>query len=474
MNKREIWEKVIGELRSEISRAKLLTWFKGSAIIGASEEAVTIGVPTAMAERQLAGQFDGVIRKCVQKILPGVETVAYRVDPKLEFKEDGRAIDFEVLKGEEEVPKKRKMPKKAEVKVDGIRSVMIDARYTLDNFVVGPDNRLAHAAACAVSNEPGRNYNPLFIYGGVGMGKTHLLQGTGNAIERKHGGKVVIYETSETFMNEFIGFVRKQKADKFKEKYRKADVLLIDDIQFFKGKESTQEEFFHTFNALYMAGKQIVLTADRPPKELDGLDDRLISRFEQGMVVDVQFPDLETRMAILQEKCHEKGVMIDPDVLEFIAENVSESVRELEGVLMQAIAESELEKSSPTVRSVSKHLKKVNKKKEIVGVREMDEMEGQGKVCNLKDLLERVAVFFELKKEDLVGASRKAKIALPRQMAMYLAREKMGYTLEEVGDFFGGRDHTTVLHSVKRIEEGRKTDKRLLRDLNALRKEVRL
>lgn len=470
LDKRELWEKIVNDLRATVARAKILTWFKATAVIGKSEDSITIGVPTAMAELQLSQKFNTEITNSAQKIDPKIKTVAYRVDPSLEFKGDARAIDFDFLKGEDGL-KKRKMPKQAEVKIGDFRSVQIDKRYTLENFVVGPDNRLAHAAASAVANEPGKNYNPLFIYGGVGMGKTHLLQGIGNAIERRNNNLVVIYQTSEMFTNELIKTIREHKADHFKDKYRKADVLLIDDVQFFVKKERTQEEFFHTFNALYMAGKQIVLTADRPPKELAGLDDRLISRFEQGMVVDVQFPDFETRLAILHEKCHERGMIIPPEVLEFIAENVSESVRELEGVLVQAIAESELEKSTPTIRSVMKHLKKTNRKKPIIGIEDDVNFEP---VKNLDDLVKRVAEFFEVSVEDIKSPSRKAKIANPRQMAIYLAREKMGYTLEEIGEYFGGRDHTTILHSVRKVEKQKENDKRYLRNFNALKKEIRL
>lgn len=471
MDNRALWEKTITNLRESISKPQLITWFKNTAIIGTSEDTLTVGIPNALAERQLAQKFNKQILDAAKKEIKQIKTIAYRVDPTLDFKNDSRAVDFSFLKGEEK-PKRRKLPNKAEVKIGEFRSVMLDERYTLDNFVVGPDNRLAHAAASAVANNPGKNYNPLFIYGGVGMGKTHILQGIGNAISRKYPEKTVIYQTSETFTNELIGLIRKKKAETFKEKYRKADVLLIDDVQFFAKKERTQEEFFHTFNALYMAHKQIVLTADRPPKELAGLEDRLISRFEQGMVVDVQLPDYETRIAILQEKCHQYGVLIPQDVLDFIATNVTESVRELEGVLMQSIAEAELENTLPTVQSVAKRLKKTNKKKELVGYKTQED--DADMVKTLPELTRRAAEFFEIDEKDIKGSSKKIKFVLPRQIIMSLAREKLGYTLEEIGDYFGGRDHTTVLHAIKKVKTKCEEDKNLLRKVNAFKKESKL
>jgi len=365
------------------------------------------------------------------------------------------------------------MPGKEEymINTDGVRSKTLNPKYTLESYVIGPENRLAHAACMAIAKKPGQAYNPLFVYGGVGLGKTHLLQATGNAIIKHNPRAIVAYMTSEKFMNEIVDAIRNQKAKSFKTKYRNVDCLIIDDIQFLAHKERTQEEFFHTFNELYDANKQIILSADRPPKELRDIKDRLISRFEMGMIVDVQFPDYETRLAILHAKCREYQVLLPADVLEFMAYNVHHSIRELEGVLMQAVAQYELEQSTPTIRSVAKIMKKLNRGGEFAVLDDGREHKSLAKTAD--DVIDIVADYFKLTKSDITGSVRKKEVLVPRQICMYLIRKELRASFEQIGEEFG-RNHTTVMHAVDKIVKMMRKDQRLIRDVNALKQEMGL
>ena len=352
----------------------------------------------------------------------------------------------------------------------GIRSKMFNPKYTLDNFIPGNDNQLPHAAALAVAAKPGGIYNPLFLYGGVGLGKTHLLQGIGLEIQKKNPGKKVVYMTSEKFINEIISAIGKKNTTSFKEKYRKVDCLIVDDIQFFGNKASTQQEFFHTFNELYDSGKQIVISSDRAPNDLDGLEERLKSRFGMGMVVEVQLPDYETRLAILNEKCREYQVLVDPEVLEFIAYNVKSSIRELVGVLVSAIAESQLTDSTPTVKSVAPAIRRINSNFDF---KDTDLSDNKRVVVRtIDDVIDVVAGYFNLTKSDLVGSARRKDFMIPRQICMYLIREVLDQSYEVIGESFGGRNHTTVLHAYNKILKQIENDAKIKRDVNAIKKEI--
>ncbi|MEK7146013.1 MAG: chromosomal replication initiator protein DnaA, partial [Patescibacteria group bacterium] len=370
--------------------------------------------------------------------------------------------------------KVRKLPNRQEVRLaEGVASKCLNPRYTLENYVVGQDNRLAHAAAMAVATSPGTLYNPLFVYGGVGLGKTHLLQATGNEILMRDSDKVVVYITSERFTNEIIEAIGKRNSKSFKDRYRKVDCLIIDDIQFLANKEMTQQEFFHTFNELYDNNKQIIISSDRPPKDLSILEDRLVSRFEMGMIVDVSLPDYETRLAILHSKCREYQVLIHPEVLEFIALNVQQSIRELEGLLLQAIAEAQLEKSTPTVRSVAKILKKHGKDSEVKGYESFSSAPAS-RPTSSKEVIELVARYYKLDAGDILGESRKRTVMMPRQMAMYLIRHELNFPYEQIGEDFGGKNHTTVMHACEKVISRLKKDQHLLRDVNSIKKEMGL
>jgi len=398
---------------------------------------------------------------------------------KLADKESVEGADVKELFKETDDKKIRKVRNVNEVTVskgsrgERVVSKMLNERYTLDTFVVGKDNRLPHAVCSAVSENPGGIYNPLYIYGDVGLGKTHLLQAVGNEVLRNFPDKVVKYITAEKFVSEVVEAIGRRNMHKFKEQYRNVDVFLLDDVQFFARKDSSQQEFFHTFNELYDANKQIVITSDRPPTQLQGLDERLKSRFAMGMVVEMLFPDFETRLAILQDKCKDFEAIIDPEVLSFVASNVHNSVRELEGVLRQAVAESQLSDSVPTIRSVAEIIKRLNKAQEIIGY-DIEAKRTEMIVKQATDVMAIVAKYYGLSVDDLIGQVRKKEVMQPRQICMYLIKQELNESYEKIGSTFGGRNHTTVMHACSKTAEDLKKNLRLVRDVNALKREMGL
>jgi chromosomal replication initiator protein len=334
----------------------------------------------------------------------------------------------------------------------------LNPKYTFENFVVGPNNNLAHAAAVAVAESPGKAYNPLFIYGGVGLGKTHLMQAVGHSVAKRFPNLKIEYVSTETFTNELINAIREDRMAEFRERYRSVDLLLVDDIQFIAGKERTQEEFFHTFNALFEAHKQIILSSDRPPKDILTLEARLRSRFEWGLITDIQPPDLETRIAILKMNAEQRGLRIGEDVLEYIARQVTSNIRELEGALMRVVAYASLNGVELTRQVAAKALSDIFAPRDV----EVDPQE----------IVRVVAEHFGLRPEDLVGGGRRKEVVLPRQMAMFLVRELTRASLPEIGQLFGGRDHTTVLYAIQKVQELSESDREVQAILRALREKV--
>ena len=337
----------------------------------------------------------------------------------------------------------------------------LNPKYTFDTFVIGNNNKFAHAAALAVAESPGQVYNPLFIYGGVGLGKTHLMHSVAHYFLENNPDAKVMYITSEKFTNELIHAIRNQNATEFRDKYRNNDILLIDDIQFISGKESTQEEFFHTFNALYEAKKQIIISSDRPPKEIKTLENRLCSRFEWGVIADIQSPDYETRMAILNKKVEDDGLFIEPAILEYIAVNVKSNIRELEGSLNKLIALSKLKKQSITMTLATEAIH--------------DYVSSDVKrTVTLSYIVNIVADHFNLTPQEIYSKNRSSKIAYPRQIAMYMCRKYLDMSLTDIGKLIGDKDHTTVMHAVKRIEEDLKNSQTLQNALDVLLKKLNL
>jgi chromosomal replication initiator protein len=464
---RDLWLEILGKIEPKIPRSQFITWFRDTAVLGLDAGTLVVGLPLPMSLNWHLEHYRALTLSAAQELEPSVNQVVYKVDGGLK---DDPLRTFNLLDAFPD-QKKRKLPGRQEVKLaEGIVSKILNPRYSIENFVVGSSNRLAYAACQAVSMQPGGKYNPLFLYGGVGLGKTHLLQATGNAILKQMPKATVVYTTTEDFANQVIETVMNQKWEQFRRRYRTVDVLIIDDVQFLANKERMQEEFFHTFNALYEERKQIILSADRPPQELQ-LDDRLVSRFERGMIADVSAPDYETRLAILVEKAKEYELFMDMTVLQFIAEHTTKNIRELEGILMQAVAQYELEQRAPTVKSIAEIMRKLNKdphqEEENVGFETMPK-----RVATFQDVMEAVSRYYSVSVADMIGQSRVREILFPRQIAMVLLKKYVRMSYVRIGECFSGRDHTTVMNACNKIEERGQNDPQLLREIRALETEL--
>jgi chromosomal replication initiator protein len=430
MNAEQAWQSVLGQLQMEMPRASFDTWVRDTKPVSYQDGMLTVGVRNAYARDWLENR----LANTVNRLLLGITSSS--VDVK--FIVSGMAAEQMV----DEPQPLRDQPLPASVSEQPVRSLCINPRYLFDSYVVGSGNRLAHAACLAVAEKPARAYNPLFVYGGVGLGKTHLLHAIGNACLQR--GLNVLYVSSEEFTNDMIASIRTHTNQAFREKYRSADVLLVDDIQFIAGKESTQEEFFHTFNTLHGQDKQVILSSDRPPKSLVTLDERLRSRFEWGLIVDIQPPDLETRLAILRSKADRAGRQVSDEILESIARRVHSNIRELEGALNRILAFADLSGASLTPNLVEVALADLLPQKRNISPRR---------------LLEFIASERGLTVDELLGQNRSSKIAEPRQVAMYLLREFNEISLPQIGEILGGRDHSTVMHGINKVRANEKLKK---------------
>lgn len=464
---KDLWLEILRQLEPRVQRSQFITWFKDTTILGREEKTLVVGLPLPMSLNWHLEHYRAITLQAAKELDSAIDQVVYKVDGSLK---DDRMRTVDLLQAFPE-QKKRKLPGRQEVKMaEGIVSKILSPRYSLENFIVGANNRLAYAACQAVSAQPGGKYNPLFLYGGVGLGKTHLLQATGNAILKQMPKSTVVYTTTEDFTNQVIEAIQSQRMEQFRKRYRMVDVLIIDDVQFLANKERTQEEFFHTFNALYEEHKQVIVAADRPPQELQ-LEDRLASRFERGMIADVSAPDYETRLAILVEKAKEYEIFMDMTVLQFIAEHATKNIRELEGILMQAVAQYELEQRVPTVKSIAEIMRKLNK----------DPHEEEShigfdlppkRIATFQDVMEAVSRYYSVSVADMVGQSRVREILIPRQIAMFLCKKYIRMSYVRLGELFSGRDHTTVMNAVEKIESKQQNDQQLLREVRALEKEL--
>ncbi|OGY93316.1 MAG: hypothetical protein A2406_01010 [Candidatus Komeilibacteria bacterium RIFOXYC1_FULL_37_11] len=457
-NNDKIWEKTLGELELLISKANFTTWFKNTFVATIENNDITVGVPNAFTKVWLEKKYHDQIIAALENVLSKNNLqIIYKVITKDRSanisQENTKKVNISNGKETETIQTS------TENRQPTVARFGLNTQYVFESFVVGPGNELAQAAAHAAAQKPGQIYNPLFIYGGVGLGKTHLVQAVGNYILAKDPTKKVVYINSEKFTNDFIFAIKSGQTDKFKQTYRNIDVLLIDDIQFIAGKEQTQEEFFHTFNALHQNNKQIVISSDRPPKAIPGIENRLISRFEWGMIADISAPDLETRMAILEIKAQEKKYKLNKDIIHYVAENIQNNIRELEGALNRIIAFHQLNNTTPTLDSVKAILGGLSANHRRAGL-------------TPRKLLESISVFYDISMENLLGASRKKELVVPRQIAMFLMREELKASYPNIGQEIGGRDHTTAMHACIKVTTLIEMDEKIKNDILILRQKI--
>ncbi len=455
-----MWEDVLSVVRSELNTPTFKTWFEHTSPVEVFEDRIVVGVQNEFAREWLESRYSGLLRSALSQV-------------------QGRSMDLEFIVPEgslSEQPDEGPSPNASAIAVSeepGPPSLNaaeepstlsgFNPKYSFDSYVMGPSNQFAHAAALAVAESPGRAYNPLFIYGGVGLGKTHLLQAIGRYVLLGFPHMKVKYVSTEQFTNDFINSIGdrdRKRIDGFRRQYRTNDVLLVDDIQFLRGKEGIQEEFFHTFNALQQAGKQVVLSSDRPPKDIEKLEERLRSRFEMGLMTDIQPPDLETRIAILRRKIEAEGLDVPFDVISFVADRVSSNIRELEGALIRVVAFSSLTRSPVTAELARSVLKDIFP-------------ERSSRPISVSTIQREVSKYYSISLSELTGNKRSQNIVYPRQIAMYLSRELTDLSLPRIGAEFGGRDHTTVMHAQAKIQKMMNSDREVYNQIQALTNSIK-
>ncbi len=475
MTNSEMWQTVLAELELTISKVNFITWFKNTGIISFQNSQVLLCVPNAFTKAWLEKKYN-------QDIIKSLERVSGKPIKKLEYKIDNikNIAEQEAFQPNSESQTNQNqhfivepsVPYAPDVGFTSSSSTFartqlstanggftLSAKYTFDNFVVGKGTELAYAAAQAVCQRPGEAYNPLFIYGGVGLGKTHLIQAVGNELLKKNPAINIMYVSAEKFSNDFIGSIRDKTSKDFQNRYRHIDLLLIDDIQFIAGKDGTQESFFHTFNELHQANKQVILTSDRPPKAIPALEDRLKSRFEWGMIADVSPPDFETKVAILERKCNEKNFPLPLKLIQTVATTVQNNIRELEGALNKIIVFHQLKNIAPTPESIKSILSQQN------GATVRQSLTPQ-------QLIETVGQFYNISKEDLLGKNREKKISTPRQIIMFMMREELKMSYPAIGEELGGRDHTTAMHAHEKIFSELENDLKMKQEIEMLKQRL--
>ncbi|KGX85678.1 chromosomal replication initiator protein DnaA [Pontibacillus litoralis] len=446
-NINELWKSTLTNIEEKISKPSFETWLKSTKADSLVEDTLIIVAPNEFARDWLESRYATLISETLYEVTGAKLRTKFIIpetkDETLDDVKPAMKNQQVNTNDQEESPQS-----------------MLNSKYTFDTFVIGSGNRFAHAASLAVAEAPARAYNPLFIYGGVGLGKTHLMHAIGHYVLDHNPAAKVVYLSSEKFTNEFINSIRDNKAVHFRNKYRNVDVLLIDDIQFLAGKEQTQEEFFHTFNTLHENNKQIIISSDRPPKEIPTLEDRLRSRFEWGLITDITPPDLETRIAILRKKAKAEGLDIPNEVMLYIANQIDTNIRELEGALIRVVAYSSLINSDIDASLAAEALKDIIPS-------------SKPKVVTIQGIQEVVAEKYNIKIEDFAAKKRTKSIAFPRQIAMYLSREMTDFSLPKIGEEFGGRDHTTVIHAHEKISKAITNDSQLQKDLDELTETIK-
>lgn len=437
MDTGSLWQSVLGEIELGVTRGNYVTWFKNTRLLRVKENVAVVGAPNVFIKQQLERKFNDLITETLAKNGVTPERVEYKILPASSLH---RKVEDESIMLNQESHKNTKTGRSAAVTSSLTHTYRqgLNERYTFENFIVGSGNELAYAACQAIAANPGAKYNPLFLYGGVGIGKTHLIQAVGNAVAANKKDAHVVYVSVEQFVQEFLDAIRYKKNTSFAGYYRSADVLIVDDVQFIAGKEKTQEEFFHTFNALHQANKQIIISSDTRPKDIPTLTDRLRSRFEWGMAIDMQAPDFETRCVIIQSKAQGHGIQLPNDVTEHLAGYVQNNIRELEGALNQLIAFCEMRSLTPTLE---------------VAVALLGNQKSRPKHISARQIVERTARHFQIPLDELLGPKRDKDIVVPRQIAMYILRSELHLSFPKIARELGRKDHTTAIHSVEKIEK---------------------
>lgn len=433
MDTASLWQAVLGEIELGVSHGNYVTWFKNTRLLGVKEDCVVVGAPNIFIKQQLERKFNDLISETLEKNGIKPDRIEYKILPasSINRKVEDNPVVLKVAPGGNH------SQESVSSSVRHSYRQGLNEKYTFENFIVGSGNELAHAACQAIAQNPGSKYNPLFLYGGVGIGKTHLIQAVGNAIKEKNNARVV-YVSTEQFVQEFLDAIRYKKNTDFAGYYRSADVLIVDDMQFIAGKEKTQEEFFHTFNALHQANKQIIISSDTRPKDIPTLTDRLRSRFEWGMAIDMQAPDFETRCVIIQTKAQAHGFGLEQDLVEYLAGFVQNNIRELEGVLNQLIAFCEMRGLQPNIE---------------IAIGLLGSQKSRPKHVTAKQVVEKTARHFGVSVEELLSPKRDKEIVVPRQIAMYVLRSELHLSFPKIARELGRKDHTTAIHSVDKIQK---------------------
>lgn len=451
MTNEELWKAVLGEMELSLTKANFTTWFRNTTILSKDKNAVVVSVPNGFIKEWLENKFNKRILQSIRDLTPEIREIKYLIGrPKIELAKQ----DLSKMSLDTEINEKAE----SDLDKDLDKTTNLNRKYTFDSFVVGSNNELAHAAASAVTKNLGRLYNPLFLYGGVGLGKTHLLQAIGNKIASENRDKKIYYIPAERFTAEIVEAIKNKSIEELKNQYSKLDLLMIDDVQFIAGKEKTQDIFFSTFNELYSRNKQIILSSDRPPQTIPALEERLRSRFQGGMVADVGLPDFETRLAILKLKATERNYDINLEVLTYIATHIQKNVRELEGALNRVVAFGQIYNRVPDLKEVKNILNTY--------------LSTPYRKTSPQVILKSVADFYSISLADLVKRSRKKEIVRPRQIAMFLLREETKLSFPEIGQKLGGRDHSTVIHACEKIKNEVSVDEPLKQELILIKERV--
>lgn len=456
----ELWRSVLGEVELTISRGNYVTWFKNTCILKRKDDLVVIGVGNVFVKQQLERKYNDLIVSLLEKNGVSPVTVEYKIHSKIAHSRDNEEEQLLTTNEVSQLPvanTQANNPRSQNNSLAHSYRQGLNEKYTFENFIVGSGNELAYAACQAIATEPGSKYNPLFVYGGVGIGKTHLIQAVGNEVLKRNPAARIVYVSTEQFVQEFIDAVRYKKNTDFASYYRNADVLIIDDVQFIAGKDKTQEEFFHTFNALHQANKQIIISSDKPPRDIPTLEDRLKSRFAWGMSIDMQTPDFETRCAIVQTKASTHNIILPPDVMEFLANHIQTNIRELEGALNQLLAFCEMRGLSPDINIANSLL---------------GNQKTRPKHLSAKQIIERTARHFQVPLEDMLGPKRDRDIVVPRQIAMYMLRSELHLSFPKIARELGRKDHTTAIHSVEKIEKELSYDVELKSVINDIKERI--